>query len=169
MVTFQDTVCWPRPLTRTANIVLTKDRMGKMFINHLFWNCLANWNQTWTEWSLGGPLSAIVLDDPARHPRLPTEFKKRTLWEKCFKIFGLTAYLIGTKLWWNGPKIVTFRIISHYSNRQPWLLPAVDIVLTYKLMGKMLQLLGQLEPNYDGIVLRWFSFRLFMGLPQPKT
>ena len=68
MIPFQNGI-WlpglPIKIAATAKFSLTWDPMGNSLIYLFNWNCLAYWNQTLMEWSLGGHLSKLC-------PAVPT-------------------------------------------------------------------------------------------------
>ena len=60
VVPFQNCVRRPHPPTKMAAMAKNRKFCKKIIIkNLLVWNCLASWDQTLMEWSLGGPFSEL--------------------------------------------------------------------------------------------------------------
>ena len=64
VVPFQNYIRRPRPPTKMATMAKNRKSNKKIIKNLLLWNYLANWDQTWVEWSLGGPLSELYPTTP---------------------------------------------------------------------------------------------------------
>jgi hypothetical protein len=119
------------------------------------------------------PFQNCVWQSP-RHPRWLLLLKIENSAKNHLKIiFSETAGPIGPKLWWNGLQMVFFENCV-WRPRPPTKIAAVNKNRKFgkKSLKKLspLKLLGQLGPNYGGMVFRWSSFRIVSDDPdcQPR-
>ena len=104
------------------------------------WNCLANWDQTLVEWSLGCPLSEIMSDDSDPSSKMPHQlhsFNIGPYWKNVLKIFSETAWPIWdqTLVEWS----LVVLSVNHVSNdpaSHPRWPPSADIVFNIGPMAK---------------------------------
>ena len=105
---------------------------------------------------LGWSPFRIVYDNPSRQPRwLPLLKIDNSAKIQLKIIFSVTAGSIGPKLWLMGLQMVLFE------NCVRWLQPPTKIAA---VTGNR-KLLGQLGPNYGGMVYEWSSFIIMSSNP----
>ena len=146
----------------------------------LLWNHMDNWNQTAQEWSLEGALQSFCFLCRAEIQDATTAGHRLTLdpMGKCSNaFFSEITNVIKAKLYINVHWMVLYKLDVHFSDMKFKMAATTGLSLTLDLMWKMFQNasslkpLGQLKPNYPGIVIGRSSTKFmffFMPIGNPR-
>ena len=104
--------------------------LGKLFKNHLFWNCLTNLDHTFMELSLCDPLLEMYLITPLASEERWHFLNTGPYGKICSKIFSKPVRWIGTKLYRNGSLAVPFQNYIRWPCLSTKTTYSTDIILT---------------------------------------